>query len=208
MSGCDFGDASSYLHNERNLSISERVPIRFFQKQFATDGGCAFRAFNNAIGKPLLNKALIRKFYSTEKNLFQASQETNPDPGNNYALISAQMLERLIRSVGYALKKASAGRTPHEKFEWILKQRTGRFLLFTETDRTKQKRDGHDLLARNVHHWIAVSADEALVIDSLARSLGPQIISESTLSRSVRDGILRIYIIERVRQKRAKTTNE
>ena len=146
MSECDFGEASSYLHNERNLSISGRVPCRFFQKQFATDGGCAFRAFNNVMGKPLINKALIRKFYPTEKSLFQASQETNPDPGNNCALISARLLERLIRSLGYALKKISAGRTPHEKFEWILKQKTGRFLLFTETDKTKQKRDGHDLL--------------------------------------------------------------
>ena len=62
-----------------------------------------------------------------------------------------------------------------------------------------QKSDGHDLTARNYRHWIAVSANESLVIDSLARTLGPQSLSFATLRRSVRDGILRIYKIDEAR---------
>ena len=62
-----------------------------------------------------------------------------------------------------------------------------------------QKHDGHDLTARNYRHWIAVSANEGLVIDSLARTLGPQSLSIATLRRSVRDGILRVYKIDAAR---------
>ena len=49
-----------------------------------------------------------------------------------------------------------------------------------------------------------VSKDENLVIDSLARNLGPQQLSETTLTRSVRDGILRIYEVDAARHRLKK----
>ena len=109
------------------------------------------------------------------------------------------MLERLARRVGYSLRKVSAGCYKQEKFDWLLSQTEGRFVVVTITDESVQARDGHTLTARNTHHWIAISADEKLVIDSLARTLGPQTLSQTTLRRSVRDGVLRVYKIERAR---------
>ena len=109
------------------------------------------------------------------------------------------MLERLARRIGYSLRKVSAGSYKHEKFDWLLTQTEGRFIVVTTTNEAGQARDGHTLTARNTHHWIAISADEKLVLDSLARTLGPQTLSQATLRRSVRDGVLRIYKIERAR---------
>ena len=200
MSGLDFGVASSNKHGEGNLNDLERGPSRFFQKQFAADGGCTFRAFNNAVGKPLIDKRLIRRVFPNEKELFRICPKAEPSPGNS-KLMSLAVLERLIRRVGYALKKISAGRSPQEKFQWMLRQTKGRFLLVTMTDEMAQRCDAHDLAARNFHHWIAVSAEENLVIDSLARSLGPQMMSDETLGRSVRGGILRIYEVDAARHR-------
>ena len=204
MSELGFGLASPTLHGEGKLNDLEGIPSRFFQSQLAVDGGCSFRAFNNAVGKPLITKRLIRKVFPDEKKLFQICPKSCPDPGNSSKLMSAATLERIIRRVGYSLTKISAGRSPRDKFQWLLKQRTGRFLLVTMTDRTAQQRDAHNLSARNLHHWIAISADENLVLDSLARTVGPQAISEATLDRSVRDGILRIYEIGGTRHRLAK----
>ena len=196
MSGLDSGSTSSNLHGGQNLIVLERNSTRFFQKQTAADGGCTFRAFNNAVGQPLLTKVLIRQCFRDEKKCHEMCPKSCPKPGNfSRLLMSVAMVERFARRIGYALKKVSAGRSPRSKFDWMLRQPQGRFILVTMTDKTAQKRDGHDLLARNLHHWIAVSADEDLVIDSLARRLGPQQRSEETLARSVRDGILAIYEI-------------
>ena len=200
MSGLGFRIASPTLHNEGNLNDLERVQTRFFQKQFASDGGCMFRAFNNAVGKPLIDKRLIRQVFPNEKDLYQNCPKSCPEPGKDPKLMSLATLERLIHRVGYSLKKVSAGRSPNDKLQWMLQQKTGRFLLVTTTDRTTHARDAHNLTARNYHHWIAVSADENLVIDSLARSVGPQGLSQATLKRSVRDGIWRIYKIQETRQ--------
>ena len=194
MSGLDFGHASSNLHGERNLIDLEGIQPRFFQKQTAAEGGCIFRSFNNAVGKKLITKAMIRAAHRKEQQLFQRCPQHCPIPGP-IILVSVALLERLARNVGYSLKKVSAGRSPQEKFEWMLTQTKGRFILVTITDNEAHARDGHNLVARNHHHWIAVSADEKLVIDSLARRLGPQELSVANLERSVRDGILRIYEI-------------
>ena len=180
MSGLDFGHASSNLHGERNLIDLEGIQPRFFQKQTAAEGGCIFRSFNNAVGKKLITKAMIRAAHRKEQQLFQRCPQHCPIPGP-IILVSVALLERLARNVGYSLKKVSAGRSPQEKLEWMLKQTTGRFILVTITDNEAHARDGHDLVARNHHHWIAVS--------------GPQELSVATLERSVRDGILRIYEI-------------
>ena len=200
MSGLDFGHASSNLHGERNLIDLEGIQPRFFQKQTAAEGGCIFRSFNNAVGKKLITKAMIRAAHRKEQQLFQRCPQHCPIPGP-IILVSVALLERLARNVGYSLKKVSAGRSPQEKLEWMLKQTTGRFILVTITDNEAHARDGHDLVARNHHHWIAVSADENLVIDSLARRLGPQELCVPSLERSVRDGILRIYEISESRHR-------
>ena len=193
MSELDFGPASSNLLKEQNSIAPEGVQPRFFQKQTAAEGGCGFRSFNNAIGKEMITKPMVREAYQREKILFQTCPNHCPDPGKNQNLFSVRVLERLVRNVGYSLKRIPSGRSPKDKFDWILRQTSGRFVLVTFTDSNLHARDGHDLLARNHHHWIAVSVDEGLVMDSLARRLGPQHLSEPTLTRSVRDGILRIY---------------
>ena len=200
MSGLDFGHASSNLHGERNLIDLEGIQPRFFQKQTAAEGGCIFRSFNNAVGKKLITKAMIRAAHRKEQQLFQRCPQHCPIPGP-IILVSVALLERLARNVGYSLKKVSAGRSPQEKLEWMLKQTTGRFILVTITDNEAHARDGHDLVARNHHHWTAVSADENLVIDSLVRRLGPQELCVPSLERSVRDGILRIYEISESRHR-------
>ena len=204
MSELDFGSASSNLFREQNSIALEGLQSRYFQKQTATDGGCAFRSFNNVMGQELITKAMVRTAFRREKTLFQDCPKHCPDPGKNQNLLSVRVLERLIRDVGYSLRKISSGRSPQQKFEWMLKQQTGRFLLVTFTNCAVHARDGHDFFARNHHHWIAVSAEENLVIDSLARSLGPQQRSEATLTRSVRDGILRIHEVVPARHRRYK----
>ena len=76
MSGLDFGVASSNIHGEGNLNDLESGPSRFFQKQFDADGGCTFRAFNNAVGKPLIDKRLIRRVFPSEKELENTVQKS------------------------------------------------------------------------------------------------------------------------------------
>ena len=201
MSELGFGSASSDLLKEQNPIAPEGIQPRFFQKQTAEEGGCAFRAFNNVVGKPAISRAMVRKAFRRETKLFRACPKNSPDPGKNENLISARMLEFMARQLGYALKRVSAGRSPQDKFEWLLTQTKGQFLVVTATDFNVHASDGHDLRARNHHHWIAVSIDEYLVIDSLARTLGPQRLSRATLQRSVRDGVLKIYAVEPARQR-------
>ena len=193
MSELGFRLATSNPHKEQNSTASEGNQPRFFQKQTAAEGGCAFRAFNNVMGKAMITRAMIRATFEREKNLFQHCPINCPDPGKRQALFSMRELQFMVGEVGYSLKRIPAGRSPQQKFAWLLKQTEGRFMLVTFTDSTVRARDGHDLDARNHHHWIAVSIDENLVLDSLARTLGPQQLSNSTLTRSVRDGIIRIY---------------
>ena len=200
MSGLDFGHASSNPHGERNLFDLEGIQRRFFQTQTAAEGGCIFRSFNNAVGKELITKAMIRAAHRKEKHWIQRCPQPCPTPGS-IILISVTLLERLARHVRYSLKEVSPGRSPLEQLEWMLKQTTNRFILITMTHNEAHARDGHDLVARNHHHWIAVSADEKLIIDSLARRLGPQELSVSNLERSVRDGIRRIYEISESRHR-------
>ena len=201
MSGLGAGSTTSNLHGEQHLKLLEGKSARFFQRQTAADGGCAFRAFNNALGKPLLTKLSLRKCFKDEKKIFQHCPKSCPEPGST-KLLSTAMLERFARSVGYSLRRVSAGCYQKEKFDWMLRQANGRFILVTMTDVSAQAKDGHDLSSRNLHHWMAVSADENLVLDSLARTLGPQLRSEGTLRRSIRDGILKIYEIVPVRAKK------
>ena len=70
--------------------------------------------------------------------------------------------------------------------------------MLTNVCAKTQKRGTHDLDARNEQHWVAVSADEGLVIDSLARSCGPQQRTEYTLRRATRQGIVKIYSVTRL----------
>ena len=193
MSGLGFRFATSNLHKEQNSTAPEGNLPRFFQKQTAAEGGCAFRAFNNVMGKAMITRAMIQATFEREKNLFQHCPINCPDPGKRQTLLSMNALQYMVCELGYSLKRIPAGRSPQQKFDWLLKQTEGRFLLVTFTDSAVRARDGHDLDARNHHHWIAVSIDENLVLDSLARTLGPQQLSNSTLTRSVRDGIIRIY---------------
>ena len=119
MSGLNFGHASSNLHGELNLIDLEGIQPRFFQKQTAAEGGCIFRSFNNAVGKEVITKAMIRAAHRKEQQLFQRCPQHCPIPGP-IILVSVALLERLARNVGYSLKKVSAGRSPQEKFEWML----------------------------------------------------------------------------------------
>lgn len=176
-------------------------PPRFFQKQKPSDGDCAIRSFNNAIGFEAITKTVLAQTFEKEEICFEKSELHCAIPGKKKKLLSATLLQRLMRRVGFKLSKIHAGRSPQNKFDCVLGLTKGRFLLVTMTDKQVQSRDGHDLNSRNHHHWIAVSADENLVIDSLARRLGPQILSRETLTRSVRDGILKIYEISESRLK-------
>jgi hypothetical protein len=196
MSELDLGFASSNPIKERNPVSPGRVQTRFFQSQTAAEGGCAFRSFNNVVGRLLITKSMVREEFRRELAFYQTCPTNCPDPGKNQNLLSVRVLQRLSRGVGYSLKRVPSGRSSPEKFNWILRQTAGKFLIVTFTDLSVHARDGHDLEARNHHHWIAVSIEENLVIDSLARTLGPQPLSEQTLNRSVRDGVLRIYSVE------------
>ena len=104
-------------------------------------------------------------------------------------------MESMTRQLGYSLKRVSAGRSPQHKFNWLLTQTKGHFLIVTLTDCDVHASDDHNLHARNHHHSIAVSVDENLVIVSLAKTLGPQQLSEGNLRRSVRGGVVRNYAV-------------
>ena len=169
-------------------------PHRFFQKKKASDGDCAIRSFNNTVGSERITKPMVIEEFEEEQTFFERSSQLCAIPGSKTKLLSTTLLERLARRVGYTLSKVRVGRSPRQKFDWILQQSKGRFLLVTMTDSQIQARDGHDLNARNHRHWVAVSADENLVVDSLARRVGPQTISPESLKRSVRDGIIQIYV--------------
>ena len=198
-SGLGHGSPAPILHGQEFSIAPEEIQTRFFQKQTAVDGNCAVCSFNNAMGKCLITKAMVNEAIRAEKFLFETSPGNCPIPGKGNKLLSVTLLERLARKVGYSISRIRCVRQPQDQFEWILRQTSGQFLLLTSTMNGAQKRDGHDLTARNYRHWIAVSANESLVIDSLARTLGPQSLSFATLRRSVRDGILRIYKIDEAR---------
>ena len=165
MSGLDLRIATSNVLNEQNSIALGGNQTRFFQKQTAAEGGCAFRAFNNVMSKAFITRDMIRDTFEREKSLFQVSPNHYPDPGKRQNLFSMSALEYMVREVGYSLKRISAGRSPQQKFDWLFEQTQGRFLLVTFTDSTVRARDGHDLNARNHHHWIAVSIDEKLVME-------------------------------------------
>ena len=195
-SGLGYGPPAPILHREEISIVPVEIQPRFFQKQTAVDGNCAVCSFNNAMGEGLITKSMVKEAFRAEKVLFENSPDKCSIPGKGEKLLSITLLEKLARRVGYSLSKIGNFRQPEEIFEWVLKQTSGRFLLLTATDIEAQARDGHDLTARNYRHWVAVSADERLVIDSLARTLGPQTLSVVTLRRSIRHGILRIYKVD------------
>ena len=198
-SGLGYGPPAPILHRQEISIVPVEIQPRFFQKQTAVDGNCAVCSFNNAMGEGLITKSMVKEAFRAEKVLFETSPSKCPIPGKGNKLLSVTILEKLARRVGYSLSRIRGVRQPQEHFEWILRQISGQFLLLTSTMNAAQKHDGHDLTARSYRHWIAVSANEGLVIDSLARTLGPQSLSIATLRRSVRDGILRIYKIEAAR---------
>ena len=198
-SGVGHGPPAPILHRKEISIVPVEIQPRFFQKQTAVEGNCAVCSFNNAVGARLITNLMVKEAFRAEKALFESSLDDCSIPGKREKLLSITLLEKLARRVGYSLSKIRNFRQPKDLFDWILKQTSGRFLLLTATDNEAQARDGHDLTARNYRHWVALSADENLIIDSLARTLGPQTLSVATLQRSIRHGILRIYKINAAR---------
>ena len=200
MSGLGYGPSTPILHGEEISIVPVEIQPRFFQGQKAIDGNCAVCSFNNVVGMRLITTSMVKAAFRAENFLFEKSPEKCSIPGKHAKLLSITLLERLVRKVGFSISKISNCRVPKDRFDWILKQTSGRYLLLTSTSNDNQPSDGHDITARNYRHWIAVSADERLVIDSLARTLGPQLLTEATLRRSVRVAILRIYKVGAARQ--------
>ena len=121
-----------------------------------------------------------------------------PIPGKQAKLLSFHLLVEAANIKRFRLSKIGGIRTSQDKFDFLLRTRRGRFLVLTNVASVTQKRGAHDLSARNGQHWIAVSSEEKLVIDSLARKLGPQRLTKQTLRRSTRAGVVKIYAVERV----------
>ena len=108
MSGLDAGFTTSILHGEQNLQVLGGISPRFFQKQMAFDGGCAFRAFNNALGKQLLTKASIRQAFREEENFFSTMPEELPRARVSQAAFNSNV--RTSGSTSRVLFEKSFGR--------------------------------------------------------------------------------------------------
>lgn len=109
-------------------------------------------------------------------------------------LFSFACLVEVAQTKGYRLVKAWKDlRDPQSKFEAVLSVTEGRYMVLTNVCDVNQRTGANDLERRNLQHWIAI--DGGLVIDSLARTAGPQKLTYETLKRSVRQGIVRIYKI-------------
>ena len=169
------------------------VPQRFFKGQSAFQGNCLLLAFHNAMGKVILTaQDLFLRVKSCRRH------KRVPMPGMGMKLMSFHILVEAANSHGIRLMRLGNMRSPEAKFEFLMSATNGRFLVLTNVAFPHQKRGAHDLNERKTQHWIAVSSDERLVIDSLARNCGPQVLTEQTLRRSIREGIVRIYSITRL----------
>ena len=167
---------------------------RYFKSQKSFQGNCLVLALNNALGETVVTTAeLLARVKSG-----RAPGKRVPFPARRGKFLSLHLLVEAINSKRMRLTKVGNLRTPKEKFAFLLSADAGRFLVMTNVASKTQKRGTHDLNAREEQHWIAVSSDEKLVIDSLARNVGPQQLSEITLRRSTRAGIVKIYSIERL----------
>jgi len=163
---------------------------RFFRSQTAFQGNCLLLSFHNALGREVLSpKDMFPRVRAERRN------KRIPMPGMGSKLLSFHILVEAANSHGIRLTRIGCLRSPKAKFDFLLSAVEGRFLVLTNVKVPHQGRGAHDLDERNAQHWVAVSGDERLVIDSLARNCGPQSLTEQALRRSVREGIVRVYSI-------------
>ena len=180
------------VHVNGDEAVKPRA--RFFKSQTAFDGNCLVLAFNNCVGRAVLTPGDL----SARVGSGRPPVNRVPIPGKQAKLLSFHLLVEAANIKRFRLSKIGGIRTSQEKFDFVLRTRRGRFLVLTNVASVTQKRGTHDLSARNGQHWIAVSSEEKLVVDSLARSLGPQRLTKQTLRRSTRAGVVKIYGVERV----------
>ena len=168
---------------------------RYFKAQAAYEGNCVIHAVNNAVGMKLITVTDV------EARVKKAQLKAGPVPilSKGRKLFSILMVMEAANVAGYNFTKCGGEslRTPEAKFEFLLKREKGRFIALTNVIERNQKSGSHDLEARNVQHWIAVSGDEQLVLDSLARRVGPQPLTEEALKRATREGVVRIYELKK-----------
>ena len=177
--------------NEQDSPVS--ASQRYFKAQTTFQGNCLVCSINNALGEPVLCVNSLRQRVKTQRE----PSKRVPLLHRQNKLFSFHLAVEALNVSNIRVVKLSGFRTPREKFEFLLNVTEGRYIALTNLNDDTQRRGSHDLDARNVQHWIAVSGDERLVIDSLARRLGPQKLAESTLTRSVRKGIVRVYRVVR-----------
>ena len=168
--------------------------VRFFKCQTAFDGNCLILSFNNCVGESVLTTKDLTSRLASDR----ATDKRVPIPGKQAKLLSFHLLVEAANTKRFRLSKIGGLRTSQEKFDFLLRAKEGRFLVLTNVTSVTQKRGTHDLSARNGQHWLAVSGDERLVIDSLARTLGPQRLTKQTLRRSTRAGVVKVYAVTRV----------
>ena len=114
-------------------------------------------------------------------------------------LFSFDCLVEVAQTNGYQIVKVwREKRDPQQKFEALLGVIAGHFMVLTNVQALNQGQGSHNLEHRNLQHWIAVDGHAGLVIDSLARTLGPQKLAFESLKRSTREGIVRVFEVTRV----------
>ena len=179
----------------------EVVPIqaaetgkRYFKSQFSFQGNCLVLALNNALGESVVKTSELLARVKSGRALGKRVSI----PARRGKFLSLHLLSEVLNSKRIRLVKIGRLRTSDEKFSFLLSATQGRFLAMTNVRAKTQKRGTHDLNAREEQHWVAVSGDEKLVIDSLARNCGPQPLTEQALRRSTREGVVKIYSIERL----------
>ena len=167
---------------------------RYFKSQNSFQGNCLVLALNNALGESVVKTSELL----TRAKSGRAPGKRVPLPARDGKLLSLHLLSEVLNLKRIRLIKVGKLRTSEEKFSFLLSASHGRYLVMTNIRTKTQKRGTHDLNARNEQHWVAVSGDEKLVIDGLARSCGPQPLTEQALHRSMREGVVKIYLVERL----------
>ena len=178
------------------VKLTSDVPSerRYFKSQNRFQGGCLILALNNALGETVITLPDLLARVKSQR----APGKRVPLPEKKGKLLSFHLLVEAVNLKRIQLTKIGYLRTPEDKFSFLLSTSHGRYMVLTNVVAKTQKRGTHDLDARNEQHWVAVSADEGLVIDSLARSCGPQQRTETTLRRATRQGIVKIYSVTRL----------
>ena len=179
------------LDDSSSCEETDSKQKRFFKSQTAFDGNCSINAVNNAVGKRLITVADVQARVEKAKE----RPGLTSIPSKNRKLFSINLIIEVLNIKGYHVVKCGGWnmRSSDEKFQFLLSRYQGRFIVLTNVNETNQKKGGHDLVARNGQHWVAVSGDERLVLDSLARRLGPQPLTEEVLRRSTRKAVVRVY---------------